>query len=296
MHFDDIPSRAAEDSLEFLNDFSVAAHRSIKTLQVAVHHENQIVQILARGQGDGSQRFRFIHFAIAHERPDFAAGGLFQPAIFQIADKAGMIDRLDRSQAHRNRGKLPEIRHQPGMGIGAQSAAGLQFAAEIFQLLRWDTAFEIGAGVNSRRGVTLKINEVAIATFGLRLKEMIESNLVQSGGGSEGGDVSANAFLNFVGAHHHGQSVPAHQALDAAFHLLASGKWRLLRNWDRVLVRSSRRERKIHSRCAPRVQRQLLNQASRAHRAALGQNIIERVNPLTRFQYLLTVSFRLSHV
>jgi hypothetical protein len=40
----------------------------------------------------------------------------------------------------------------------------------------------------------------------------------------------------------------------------------------------------------------LLNQPPCAYRATLGQHIVQRVNPLSRFQYLLTVSFRLSHV
>ena len=140
-----------------------------------------------------------------------------------------MIDRLDRTESHRNRGKLPEIRHQPRVRIRTQTTAGFQLAAKVFQLLFRDAAFEIGASINSRRGVALEINEVAVAAFGLRLKEMIESDLVQRCRRGEGGDVAADAFLNLVGTHHHGQRVPAHQALDAAFHLLAAGERRLLR-------------------------------------------------------------------
>ncbi len=41
---DDVPSRAAENRFEFLNDFSVAAHRAVEPLQVAVHDEDQIVE------------------------------------------------------------------------------------------------------------------------------------------------------------------------------------------------------------------------------------------------------------
>ena len=140
------------------------------------------------------------------------------------------------------------------MRIGAEAAAELQFAAEVLQLFFWNAAFEKGAGINSGRGVALEINDVAVAAFGLRPKEMIESDFVQRGGGSEGRDVAADAFLNLVGAHHHGQRVPAHQALDAAFHLLAAGERRLLQRGNRVLVRSSRRKRKIHSRGAAGVQ------------------------------------------
>jgi hypothetical protein len=39
MHLDDVPARAAEDGFQFLNDFSVAAHRAVEPLQVAVDDE-----------------------------------------------------------------------------------------------------------------------------------------------------------------------------------------------------------------------------------------------------------------
>ena len=82
--------------------------------------------------------------------------------------------------------------------------------------------------------------------------------------------MSANALLNFISPHHHGQGVPAHQALDAAFHLLAAGKRRLLRCSNGILIGSGRREWQVHARGAARVQRQLLNQTPGAYRAALG--------------------------
>src|SRR6202008_4897155 len=44
---DDIPARAAEDGFEFLNNLSVAAHRAVETLQVAVDDEDQVVETLA---------------------------------------------------------------------------------------------------------------------------------------------------------------------------------------------------------------------------------------------------------
>ena len=109
--------------------------------------------------------------------------------------------------------------------------------------------------------------------------------------------MTADAFLNFVGAHHHGEGVPAYQTLDATLHLLAAGEWRLLRRSNRVLVGSGRGKWQVHSRGAACVQRQLLQQPPRADRTAtLGQHVVQRVDPLPRFQYLLTVSFRLSHV
>ena len=227
-HLDDVPTGAAENRFQFLNDFSVAAHWAVEPLQVAVHDEDQVVEPLARSQRDRTQRLRFIHFAVAQKRPDLAAGGLLQSAILEILDEARVVDRLNRPQSHRNRRELPEIRHEPGMRIGAESSAGLQFAAEVLQLLLGDAAFEIGTRVHSGRGVALEVNYVAVAILGLRAEEMIESDFIQRGGGGKSRDMSANAFLNLVGAHHHGQSIPAHQALDAALHLLAARERSLL--------------------------------------------------------------------
>src|ERR1700728_1259487 len=130
--FDDVPSRAAEDGFEFLNNLSVAAHRTIEALQVAVHNENQIIQILTRSQRNRAERLRLVHFAVAHEGPNFAAGGLLQAAILQIANEAGVVDRLDRAQSHGDRWELPKIRHQPRVWVRTQTAARLQFAAEVF--------------------------------------------------------------------------------------------------------------------------------------------------------------------
>ena len=46
---------APEIAFQFLDDLAVAAHRAVEPLQVAVDDEDQIVQILAGGQGDGAQ-------------------------------------------------------------------------------------------------------------------------------------------------------------------------------------------------------------------------------------------------
>src|SRR5437660_94300 len=79
---------------------TAAAHWAIEALQVAVHYENQVVQIFPRGEGDRSQGFRLIHFAVAEECPHFAASRFFEPAIFQVANETRVINRLNRPQAH----------------------------------------------------------------------------------------------------------------------------------------------------------------------------------------------------
>ena len=156
-----------------------------------------------------------------------------------------MIDGLDWAQSHGDGGEFPKVGHEPGMRIGTQATGGLQFAAKVLQFLFGNAAFEICAGIDSGGGMTLKVDNVAVAAFSLCTKKMIEGDFVERGGGGEGRNVSANAFLHFVGAHHHGQSIPADEALDAAFHLLAAGKRRLLPGRNRILVGRSRRKRKV---------------------------------------------------
>ena len=46
-HLDHVPAHAAEDGLELLDDLSVAAHGAVEPLEVAVDHEDQVVERLA---------------------------------------------------------------------------------------------------------------------------------------------------------------------------------------------------------------------------------------------------------
>ena len=48
-HLDHVPAGTPKEGFQFLNDLAVAAHRSIEALQVAVHHEGQVVQALQCG-------------------------------------------------------------------------------------------------------------------------------------------------------------------------------------------------------------------------------------------------------
>ena len=182
------------------------------------------------------------------------------------------------------------------MRIRRQPAARLQLPPKVLQFLFWDTPFEVGAGVHSRRGVSLEINNIAVAGFRGRVKKMIERHFVKRSRRRKRRNVSADAFLNLVGADDHGHGVPAHQALDAPLHFLTAGEWRLGLRVDRILVGSRRRERKVHSRGTPRMQRQLLQQSPRPLRSALRKYIVERVQPLPRLQDFNTVRLlRLSH-
>src|SRR5207253_7353633 len=90
--FDHVPSRALEDALQFVDNASVAAHRAIQALQIAVDYEDQVLQLLARTQRDRAQRLDLIHLAVAQEGPDLTVGPLDQLSVLQVAHEARLID------------------------------------------------------------------------------------------------------------------------------------------------------------------------------------------------------------
>ena len=116
-HLDDVPARATEFAFELLDDLAIAAHRAVEALQVAVDDKDEIVELLAPGHADGAHGFGLVHLAVAHERPDLAAFGVRELAIVEIFHEPRLVDRHQRAQAHRHRGKLPEVRHQPWVRI-----------------------------------------------------------------------------------------------------------------------------------------------------------------------------------
>ena len=72
---DDVPPGAAEDGLELLDDLAVAAHGAVETLEVAVDDEDQVVELLARCEGDGAERLRLVGLPVAEEGPDLLIRG-----------------------------------------------------------------------------------------------------------------------------------------------------------------------------------------------------------------------------
>jgi hypothetical protein len=121
---DDVPAGAAERRLELLDDLAVAADRAVEPLEVAVDDERQVVEALARGDVERAERLRLVGLAVAEEGPDARAGRVEQAAVLEVAVVAGLVDRADRAEAHRDRRELPEVRHQPRMRVGAQALAG----------------------------------------------------------------------------------------------------------------------------------------------------------------------------
>jgi hypothetical protein len=66
---DHVPTRTAEDGFELLDDLAVAAHRAVETLQVAVDDEDEVVELLARGDREAGHGLGFVHLAVADEGP-----------------------------------------------------------------------------------------------------------------------------------------------------------------------------------------------------------------------------------
>jgi hypothetical protein len=97
--------------------------------------------------------------------------------------------------------------------------------------------------------------------------------------------VTANAFFRFVRLDDHRQRVPSHQTLDPAFDLAAARKRRLLGGWDAVDVRGVGGEGLPDALLAG-VMRKVAEQAADPRRSARLQNIIERLEPFTRFDGL----------
>ena len=216
-HLDDIPAGAAENGFQFLDDTAVAPDRAVQPLQVAVDHEDQVVQPFPGRQGDGAQRFRLVRFAVAHETPDLGVRRRLEAPIFQVPVEPGLVDGHDGPQPHGHRGKLPEIRAQPRVRIRRQAPARMAFVPEIFQVLDGEPSFEKGPGVVAGGRVALEVDLVA-AALGIRAaEEMMEADFIQGGNGCKGGDVAADARFHPVGPDHHGHGIPADDALDAPF-------------------------------------------------------------------------------
>jgi len=92
--------------------------------------------------------------------------------------------------------------------------------------------------------MALKINRIALELLSSPPEEVVEADLEEGCGRGIGGNMAANAVVDSIGAHHHGQGVPADQAFDPALNLLVAGKDCLFFCGNGVDVRCIRRERR----------------------------------------------------
>ena len=103
-HLQHVPPRPAERRLQLLDDLAVAAHRAVEALEVAVDDEDEVVELLTRGQGDRAERLGLVHLPVAHERPHLAPRGVEQPPVVQVLHEPGLVDGHDRAEPHRHGG------------------------------------------------------------------------------------------------------------------------------------------------------------------------------------------------
>jgi len=277
-HLDHVPARAAEGALELLDDLAVATHRAVEALQIAVHHEDQVVELLARGESDRAQRLGLVHLAVAHEAPDLAALHLGEAAVLEVSHEARLEDREDRSEPHRHRRELPEVGHQPGVRIGRQARLA-DLAPEAVQLFLGETPLEEGAGVDAGRRVPLDVEQIGPVLVVRPLEEVIEADVVERGRARERRDVSAELGVLAIRLHHHRQRVPAHQRADAVLEPGLTRQRRLVAQVDRVEIRRGGGVGQVGAR-APRLVDQPLEQVVAAFDPLAPEDRFERVEPL----------------
>ena len=229
-HLDHVPARAAERALELLDDLAVAAHRAVEALQVAVHHEDQVVELLARGEADRAERLGLVHLAVAHERPDLALVRVDQAAVLEVLHEPRLVDRHDRAEPHRDGRELPEVGHQPRVRIRGEPALA-DLLAEAVHLLLADPALEERARVDARRAVALDVEQVAHEVVGGRVEEVVEADVVERRRAREARDVAAELGALAVGLHDQRERVPADDRADPVLEARArpatsSRRWR----------------------------------------------------------------------
>ncbi|MNF59912.1 hypothetical protein D3C84_415140 [compost metagenome] len=238
--FDDVPAGPTEQRLQLVDDATVAPHRTVQTLKVAVDHPHQIIQPFACRQRQGRHAFRLIHFTVAEHPPNGAPGGVLQAAVFQVTHETRLVDRADRTDAHRAGRELPEVRHQPRMRITRQAPGAIGACADLLpvmlQVLLFEAAFQKSPCINARRRVRLVEHQIAAAGFCARPEEVVEAHFKQIGGARVAGDVAAEFPVGLVGSRHHDQRVPAHDRGQAFFERQIPREHRLLLNADGIDV------------------------------------------------------------
>ena len=133
---DDGPAGTAEEGLQFLDDLRVAADRAVETLQVTVHDEGEVVQVVERRDLQEATRFWLIHLAITEERPHVLRGRVLNTTVKEVAVEPRLENRFHGTEAHRHSREFPEVGHPMRVRIGGETTvfAG-DFLAEAIHVL-----------------------------------------------------------------------------------------------------------------------------------------------------------------
>ena len=277
-HLDDVPPGAAELALQLLDDLPVAAHRAVEPLEVGVHDEDQVVELLAPGHADGAHGLRLVHLAVARQRPDLAARGLREAAVVQVLHEPGLVDGHEGPEPHRHRGEVPEPRHEPRVGVGGEPLA-VHLLPEVVELVLGEEPEQEGAGVDARRRVALDEDQVAALVLPGRAPEVVVPDVVEHRPRREAGDVAAHVGVA-VGADHHRHGVPADDVPDALLELEVARERRLPLDRDGVHVGGAGREGQVGAGAAGPVD-ELLDDPVGAVRPLPRDDALEGVEPLS---------------
>ena len=180
-------------------------------------------------------RLGLVHLAVADEAPHRGCRRVDDVLVLEVAVEARLVDRVQRAEAHRHGGELPEVRHAARVGVARQAFAR-SLAAEVVELLLGEPAFQECARVHAWRGVTLHVEQVAGIAVSLAVEEVVEAHLVERRRACVRGEVPAETVEPVVGPVDHRHRVPAHERTDAALEILVAGEPRFLRRRDRVHV------------------------------------------------------------
>ena len=167
--------------------------------------------------------------------------GVLHPAGMEVLVELCLVDRVHRPDAHRDRGELPEVRHQPRVGVGRERERLAVddvrlLLAEAVEALCGDAALEVGAGIHAGGGVALEEDLVAAAGVVLATEEVVHAHLVQRRRRRVRRDVAPHTDARALGPVNDHRRVPPQVGAEAALDVLVAGEPRLLFRADRVDV------------------------------------------------------------
>ncbi len=193
--------------------------------------------MLAHGHRDGTHRLWLVHFTVTEKSPDLAIRRFNQFSVLEVAHEARLVDGHHRSEAHRDGRELPEVRHQPRMRVGRQSAPA-HFAAETVQLILAEPSLEVGACVDAGRRVPLEKHHIAKVLRARGPPEVIETDFVKRRRRRVARNVSAEFGADAICLNHHCHRVPAQIGLQSPLECAITRVFRLPRCRYRIEVSS----------------------------------------------------------
>ena len=289
-HLDNMPPGTSEGGFQFLDDLAVAPDRPVQALQIAIDHQDQIVQPLPGRDRQRAQHLRFVTLAIADETPDLAAALGLEAAVVQVFDEAGLIDGGGGGQTHGGIGHLPEPGQGEGVGIGWQPAAGLQLPPEVGELLLPDASFQEGPGVDAGGTVGLWDQQITAVVLVGAAEKMVEADFHERCRRTIGGDMATQTQAAILGLQHHGHGIPAQDIFDALFQRCVAGIGRLHRQGNGVQIGCVER---IPGRCNALLAgpvRQTLQDAADTFVAIVGSDVPQGLPPF--HQVILQIRVR----